>query len=130
MRVKPGALADPGGRWTVSVRPIPAGALHDGWPAGPQQAVADAAVGTELFVRTRRPGDRLAPIGLDGHKKLQDLFVDRKVPRLERDSVPLVVDAHDRIIWVAGHALSRDARVTPRTTGVLLFELRRSGGQV
>jgi tRNA(Ile)-lysidine synthase len=126
----PGTLADPAGRWRVSVRPMPAEAFRDGWEAGPERAVADAAVGNELFVRTRRPGDRLAPMGLGGHKKLQDLFVDRKVPRLERDSVPLVVDAHDRIIWVAGHALSRDARVTPRTTGVLLFELRRSGGQV
>jgi tRNA(Ile)-lysidine synthase len=126
----PGSLVDPGGRWTVSVRPLTAGALGDTWPAGPDRVVADAAVATELFVRTRRPGDRLAPVGLGGHKKLQDLFVDRKVPRLERDGVPLVVDGNDRIIWVAGHALSRDARVTVGTTSVLLFELRRSGGQV
>jgi tRNA(Ile)-lysidine synthase len=126
----PGALADPAGRWRVSVTPAAPEVLRDGWPEGPERAVADAAVGTELFVRTRRPGDRLAPVGLGGHKKLQDLFVDRKVPRLERDSVPLVVDGRDRIIWVAGHALSRDARVTAGTTSVLLFELSRAGGQV
>lgn len=126
----PGTLEDLGGRWTLSVSATSAETLRDAWPDGPGQAVADAAVGTDLFVRTRRPGDRLAPLGLGGHKKLQDLFVDRKVPRLERDSVPLVVDGQDRIIWVAGHALSRDARVTAGTTSVLLFELRRSGGQV
>jgi len=125
----PGTLEDPAGRWAVTVRPATPDALGDGWMACPGRAVADAAVGTELFVRTRRPGDRLAPVGLGGHKKLQDLFVDRKVPRMERDSVPLVVDGQDRIIWVAGHALSRDARVTARTISVLLFEIRRLGGQ-
>jgi tRNA(Ile)-lysidine synthase len=125
----PGTLEDPAGRWAVTVRPATPDALGDEWVACPGRAVADAAVGTELFVRTRRPGDRLAPVGLGGHKKLQDLFVDRKVPRMERDSVPLVVDGQDRIIWVAGHALSRDARVTAGTTSVLLFEIRRLGGQ-
>jgi tRNA(Ile)-lysidine synthase len=40
-----------------------------------------------LEVRTRRPGDRLA----GRRKKVQDLFVDAKVPRSERDTWPLVV---------------------------------------
>jgi tRNA(Ile)-lysidine synthase len=40
-----------------------------------------------LVVRTRRPGDRLA----GRRKKVQDLLVDAKVPRAERDSWPLVV---------------------------------------
>jgi tRNA(Ile)-lysidine synthase len=126
----PGTLEDPGGRWTLSVSATSAETFRDAWPDGPGQAVADAVVGPDLFVRTRRPGDRLEPLGLGGHKKLQDLFVDRKVPRLERDGIPLVVDGQDRIIWVAGHVLSRHARITARTTSVLLFELRRSGGQV
>ena len=46
-----------------------------------------------LVVRGRRPGDRMRPIGLGGTKKLQDLLVDRKVPRGERDRIPVVVDA-------------------------------------
>ncbi len=40
-----------------------------------------------LEVRTRRPGDRLA----GRRKKVQDLLVDAKVPRAERDGWPLVV---------------------------------------
>src|SRR6202043_1975547 len=48
-----------------------------------------------LAVRNRRPGDRFRPLGLDGQKKLQDFFVDRKVARHERDGVPLVVDESD-----------------------------------
>ena len=44
-----------------------------------------------LEVRTRRPGDRLA----GRRKKVQDLFVDAKVPRTERDTWPLVVQGDD-----------------------------------
>lgn len=44
-----------------------------------------------LEVRTRRPGDRLA----GRRKKVQDLFVDTKVPRAERDTWPLVVQGDD-----------------------------------
>jgi tRNA(Ile)-lysidine synthase len=52
-----------------------------------------------LEVRSRRPGDRLA----GRHKKVQDLFVDAKVPRAERDEWPLVVRA-DEVVSVPGLA--------------------------
>jgi len=42
------------------------------------QAVVEAAkLAPPLVVRNRRPGDRFRPLGLQGHKKLQDFFVDR-----------------------------------------------------
>jgi tRNA(Ile)-lysidine synthase len=117
--------------WTVAAR------FTDARPTGSAPAIgrdesrafvdADVA-GARLFVRSRRPGDRFRPLGLGGRKKLQDFFVDRKVPRGERDDVPLVVDEAGRIVWVAGHVIAEEFRVTPRTTGVLLLELRRSGG--
>jgi tRNA(Ile)-lysidine synthase len=87
-------------------------------------AVDAARVGPAVFVRSRRPGDWLRPAGLGGRKKLQDLFVDRKVPRAERDLVPIVVDAHGRVVWVAGHSVSEEFGVTPATTGVLLLRVR------
>ena len=43
--------------------------------------------------RYRRPGDRLQPLGHRRRKKVQDVFVDRKVPRDDRDSVPIVTTA-------------------------------------
>jgi len=52
-----------------------------------------------LSVRTRRPGDRLA----GRSKKVQDLFVDAKVPRLERDEWPLVTYGDD-VVSVPGIA--------------------------
>ena len=79
------------------------------------------------MVRSRRPGDWVRPLGLRGRKKLQDVLVDRKVPRAERDRVPLVVDAQDRIVWVAGHVVSADARVTDRTRSMVVLKLIRNG---
>jgi tRNA(Ile)-lysidine synthase len=102
------------------------------WPADagfhfpPDLAAIDAdATGGGLFVRSRTPGDSLQPLGLGGRKKLQDVLVDRKVLRPDRDRVPIVVDAGDRILWVAGHVLAEDAKVTDRTQRVVILELRR-----
>lgn len=68
----------------------------------------------ELLVRSWRPGDRMAPLGLGGTKLLQDLFVERRVPRLRRAGVP-VVEAGGEIAWVAGVAMSDRFKVTEAT---------------
>jgi len=76
-----------------------------------------------LYVRNRRPGDRFQPLGLGGTKKLQDLFVDEKIPREERDEIPLLCD-REGILWVVGWRLSERARVTPRTRTTLCIKAR------
>jgi tRNA(Ile)-lysidine synthase len=81
-----------------------------------------------LAVRNRRPGDRFSPVGLEGRKKLQDFFVDRKVARAQRDSVPLVVDETDRIVWIAGYGVDDAFRVTDPAQAVLILRLKRLGG--
>jgi tRNA(Ile)-lysidine synthase len=78
-----------------------------------------------LSVRSRRAGDRVQPVGLGGSKKVQDVLVDRKVDRHDRDAVPIVTDSTGRIVWVAGHVLGEAFRVTDRTKGVIILKLRR-----
>jgi tRNA(Ile)-lysidine synthase len=84
--------------------------------------------GKGLSVRNRRPGDRFRPPGLEGRTKLQDYFVNRKIARERRDAVPLVVDDADRIVWVAGHAIDEDFRVTDPAQAVLVLRLKLLGG--
>jgi tRNA(Ile)-lysidine synthase len=92
-------------------------------------ALRTESVSLPLSVRSRCRGDRLRPAGMQGRrKKLQDLFVDRKIAREERDAVPLVVDREDRILWVVGHAVAEDFQVTEPLQGVLLLKARRLGG--
>ena len=82
-----------------------------------------------MFGRTnRRPGDSFRPVGLGGRKKLQDFFVDKKVPRGERDAVPLVVDDADRIVWVAGYEIDEAFRVTDPAQAVIILKLKALGG--
>ena len=87
------------------------------------EAVIEAGqIAGPLSVRNRRPGDRLRPLGLKGHKKLQDVFVDAKVARAERETTPVIVDSAGQIVWVAGHVLAEQFRVTDRTKAVVILK--------
>ena len=92
---------------------------------GEQAVVRGELCGNGLVIRNRHAGDRFRPVGLAGHKKLQDYFVDRKVARAQRDRVPIVVNANDRIVWVAGYGIDAAFRVTDPAQAVLLLRLRR-----
>jgi tRNA(Ile)-lysidine synthase len=118
--------------WALTTEPVPVDGVKDlrGLSSrGLQVAVDRAALAEPLAVRTRRPGDSLRPIGVGGRKKLQDLLVDRKVRRNERDRVPLVVDAEGRLVWVVGHALAEEFRVTEASAAVIFLKASRLGGQ-
>jgi len=91
--------------------------------AGPIAILQADALPQPLAVRYRRPGDRLRPLGAPGTRKLQDWFVDRKVPRADRDRIPLVVDDRDRIVWVAGFTIAHEYRVTAPAEGVVVLKL-------
>ena len=120
----PGAVDAPHGRWTLSAAgPMP---RHEAQGAEAGQVMIDAStLSPRLIVRPRRPGDRLHPLGAPGSKKVQDVFVDRKIPRDQRDREPIVTDEVGRIVWVAGQVLAAPFRVTPLTTTVVILTLRR-----
>ncbi|MEO6457875.1 MAG: hypoxanthine phosphoribosyltransferase [Chloroflexia bacterium] len=84
------------------------------------------------IIRTRKPGDRIAPFGLSGSKSLQDLFVDAKIPREVRDRIPLLAfgDSSD-ILWVPGPGgrRSNHAPITHTTERVITFRFERDKSQ-
>jgi tRNA(Ile)-lysidine synthase len=92
------------------------------------QAVFDYdKIKTHLTLRSRRPGDWFCPSGMGGkRKKLQDYFVDEKIPRRLRSRVPLLC-AGDDILWVMG--LRTDGRFlpAPETKNVLGVTVRGEG---
>ena len=45
-------------------------------------------------------GDKFQPSGTKGHKKLQDFFVDEKIPNTERKEIPIIVDKNDDILMI------------------------------
>ncbi|HEV2237033.1 MAG TPA: tRNA lysidine(34) synthetase TilS, partial [Ktedonobacterales bacterium] len=132
----PGQVDVPGTPWRVSAQlldasdsPSPgaeraidaaAGAL----PAAMRAYLDADAAGEPLVVTTWQPGDRFMPLGMTREKKLQDYFVDAKVPRDERAAVP-VVWGPGHIVWVAGQRIDDRARVRPQTRRVLALRLTR-----
>lgn len=120
----PGAVDLPGGAGRLTAQgPLPREAAPA--PGAGVAVVAATAVGARLRVRSRRPGDRLRPLGLGGHRrKLQDVLVDRKVPRDARDGVPVVVDELDRIVWVAGHVTGEEFRAPEGRDAVVVLSVR------
>jgi len=93
---------------------------------GKTMAVFDAdKTGTVLTVRSREHGDFFYPIGFGKRKKLQDYFVDEKVPRDERDSIPIVVSGND-IVWVTGFRGDERFKVSDETKRFLKMEIKRA----
>lgn len=55
-----------------------------------------------LRVRNRKNGDRINVKGLNGSKKVNDIFIDDKVKKSLRETWPVVVDSNNTIVWVPG----------------------------
>jgi tRNA(Ile)-lysidine synthase len=62
-----------------------------------------------LYVRSWKPGDRFKPSGMQGSKKLQDLFTDLKIPKSERHRIPIITDQEKRILAVGNLRVARNA---------------------
>ena len=107
--------------WCFEVRRVERGAVPARWRAVFDLAQLD---GRRLEVRSPRPGDRIRPLGLGGTKKLQDVFVDAKVPRAERSVWPLLT-GRGRILWVPGLVRSEEALASERSERLLVVEARR-----
>ncbi len=98
-------------RGAIVAVPVPDGATRElpfegvlgGWRINVARA-DDAAGGASVvlpvgaIVRGRRPGDRIQLRGMRGHKKLQDYYVDKKIPRRERDAAPVIACGAD-VLW-------------------------------
>jgi tRNA(Ile)-lysidine synthase len=82
----------------------------------PWLAMVATTLPEPLQVRPRRPGERLQPLGLNGHyTKIKELLIDRKVPAALRGRWPIVATA-DHPVWIAGHVLDHRARLLPDAT--------------
>ncbi|HWR88857.1 MAG TPA: tRNA lysidine(34) synthetase TilS, partial [Dissulfurispiraceae bacterium] len=76
-----------------------------------------------LLARAREQGDAFHPLGFGRRKKIQDFFVDEKVPRDKRDSVPILV-SDGQIVWVVGYRLDDRFKVDKTTERILEFEIK------
>ncbi|OWZ83266.1 tRNA lysidine(34) synthetase TilS [Natranaerobius trueperi] len=79
-------------------------------------------INSALIIRSRKPGDRLIPLGMTNNKKLKDFLIDNKVPKAYRDKLPLVT-LDDQVLWVVGYRINHKFRVTSKTKKILYLEV-------
>ncbi|RKY70400.1 MAG: tRNA lysidine(34) synthetase TilS [Candidatus Latescibacterota bacterium] len=97
-----------------------------GWQAVSQTASFDMdCICGGLQIRNRRPGDSFRPLGLNGHKKVKDLLIDRKVPRILRDEIPILTD-QEKIVWVVGIEINALCKVTSGTQRILKVHFQQA----
>lgn len=75
-----------------------------------------------LVVRNFRPGDRMAPLGLNGTQKVKKIFIDRKIARENRPRYALLLSG-DQILWIVGVRQSAIAPIEPTTKRWLKVEI-------
>jgi tRNA(Ile)-lysidine synthase len=84
--------------------------------------------GADLWVRSWRAGDRFQPPGARGSKKLQDFFVDQKVPKPWRSRIPLLCGPQG-VVWVVGHRVDERFKAAPGTARMLTVTFQAIGPQ-
>jgi tRNA(Ile)-lysidine synthase len=92
----------------------------------PYQAWLDSGeITLPLTVRCRAPGDRIQPVGMNGHSiKVSDLMINLKLPKRARRTWPLVCSG-EHILWVPGCRLSQRAMVQADSRTIVHLTLRR-----
>jgi tRNA(Ile)-lysidine synthase len=113
--------ADPGERMRIFIK-----LLREIDPGAVQYLDYDRVGSERLVVRSRRPGDRFMPLGSPGQAKLKDFLIRRKVPRAERDSLPLVT-AGERVLAISGLGVCDAAALAEDTRRILKITSVRTG---
>ncbi len=80
-----------------------------------------------LTVRTRRPGDRITPCGMQGSRRLKQVWIDLKVPEARRDSMPVVASG-DRLVWVPGYGVAAAWAVPAADDDTLALTFEKTPG--
>ena len=76
-----------------------------------------------LFCRTRQTGDHISL--KNGRKKIKALLIDEKIPREQRDALPLITAEGHEILWAAGLRVSGNFRPDEHTKNILRITIRR-----
>lgn len=76
-----------------------------------------------LLLRHWQPGDKLAPLGMKGHKKVSDILIDKKIPLPHKKDIMVLISGSE-IVWVAGIAASEGFKITNDTTDYFMAKIQ------
>lgn len=73
----------------------------------------------DLVIRNRRTNDFICLKGINGNKSLKKYFIDEKIPRDEREKIPLITDKSSNVIWIVGYRINENYKITNDTKKIL-----------
>ena len=82
-------------------------------------------LGIDIVLRHWRPGDRFQPIGMDAPVKLQNLFINQKIPRAHRHRLLVGTTADGELFWVEGLRLGERFKLDKKTRYQLQWRWKR-----
>lgn len=77
-----------------------------------------------ISIRNRKDGDKIIPLGMSGQKKLKDIFINMKIPKEERDNIPIIC-FDQKIACIAGIRTSEEYKLTSKSKNILKLVIRR-----
>ncbi|MRX72971.1 tRNA lysidine(34) synthetase TilS [Bacillus lacus] len=78
------------------------------------------SISLPLVIRSRKQGDKMKLMGMNGSKKVKDIFINEKIPIHKRESWPIVEDAEGNIVWIPGLKKSAFAVSDPKGENIVL----------
>ena len=78
-----------------------------------------------LVVRNFMAGDRFIPLGMVGHKKIKDLFIELKISSEKRGLIPILI-SQDTPVWICGYRIDERFKITSKTKKILMATLHHS----
>ena len=86
-------------------------------------AVCDLDRCGELTVRVPRVGERLTPLGVNGTKKLSEVFIDKHIPKADRAGYPVIASPAGAL-WVPGVVRSAISPIDGQTARIAVLSVQ------
>lgn len=77
-----------------------------------------------IVVRNRKDGDRITMFGMNGSKKIKDIFIDMKMPKDQRDKIPIVC-FDNKIAWLVGVRTAAEYKISDTSKKILKVAIKR-----
>jgi tRNA(Ile)-lysidine synthase len=81
-------------------------------------------INDNISIRNRKDGDKIIPLGMNGNKKIKDLFIDMKIPKEERDKIPILC-FDEKVAWIIGIRISEEYKITNKSKNILKVVVQR-----
>lgn len=81
-------------------------------------------IDSEILIRKRKDGDKFIPLGMNGSKKIKDIFIDMKIPKDDRDNIPIMCFDKE-IAWIIGVRVSNIYKITKNSKNILKVVVTR-----